>query len=49
MRETVEIANPGNTYQHTFTVPGTYRYFCQPHESNGMVGEVVVKAGVGGQ
>ena len=33
----------GGSYEHTFTVPGTYRYFCQPHESKGMVGEVVVK------
>lgn len=33
----------GHSFEHTFTVPGTYRYFCQPHESKGMVGEVVVK------
>ena len=33
----------GGTYQHAFTVPGTYRYFCKPHELKGMVGEVVVK------
>jgi plastocyanin len=33
----------GGSYQHTFTAPGTYRYFCQPHELKGMVGEVVVK------
>ena len=33
----------GGRYQHTFTVPGTYRYFCQPHELKGMVGEIIVK------
>ena len=30
------------TYEHTFTVPGTYRYFCQEHEAMGMVGTVIV-------
>ncbi len=34
---------PGKTYQHKFTVPGIYRYFCIPHQSSGMVGEVTVK------
>ncbi len=34
---------PGKTYQHTFTIPGTYRYFCSPHQDSGMIGEVVVK------
>jgi plastocyanin len=33
----------GMTFVHTFTAPGTYRYFCTLHESNGMVGEVIVK------
>ena len=30
-------------YQHTFSVPGTYRYFCTQHEGDGMVGEVIVR------
>jgi plastocyanin len=30
------------TYDHTFEVPGTYEYFCIPHESGGMIGTVVV-------
>jgi|RhiMetdeSRZDD1v2_1073273.scaffolds.fasta_scaffold632704_2 plastocyanin len=32
---------PGETYQHTFTIPGTYRYFCDLH--GGMVGQIVVE------
>lgn len=35
--------NPGQSYSHTFTVPGTYHYFCIPHEATGMVATVVVK------
>jgi plastocyanin len=34
---------PGATYSHTFSVPGTYKYFCSMHEGNGMVGEIVVR------
>jgi plastocyanin len=34
---------PGKTFAYTFTVPGTYKYFCIPHESMGMVGRVIVK------
>jgi len=33
----------GRTYSHTFDTPGTYHYFCIPHESMGMVGDVVVR------
>ena len=33
----------GMTFSHTFTAPGTYRYYCTLHEGNGMVGEVIVK------
>lgn len=33
---------PGQTYAHTFDVPGRYAYFCIPHEPAGMVGTVVV-------
>ena len=40
-----KIKSNGN-YWHTFTVPGVYHYICQPHESKGMMGTVVVqKAG----
>ena len=33
---------PGQTFSHTFTVPGTYKYICVPHEFGGMTGEVIV-------
>jgi plastocyanin len=33
---------PGMTFDYTFTVPGTYKYLCLPHEKDGMVGYVVV-------
>jgi len=35
---------PGGTFSHVFTTPGTYKYFCIPHEAAGMTGEVVVQA-----
>jgi plastocyanin len=34
--------NPGQTFSHTFDVPGTYKYFCQPHEAAGMLGTINV-------
>jgi len=33
----------GETYEHTFELPGTYPYVCIPHERGAMVGEVVVE------
>lgn len=32
----------GDTFEHTFEVPGEYPYFCIPHERAGMVGTIVV-------
>jgi len=32
----------GQVYLQTFTVPGSYRYFCTHHESDGMTGTVIV-------
>ena len=32
----------GAEFVHVFTTPGTYKYFCLPHENAGMVGTVVV-------
>ncbi|HVN63683.1 MAG TPA: plastocyanin/azurin family copper-binding protein [Candidatus Binataceae bacterium] len=34
---------PGGSFSYVFTVPGTYRYFCLPHEKAGMVGVIVVR------
>ena len=36
------LENTGFTYEHTFETTGTYSYYCQPHRSAGMVGEVIV-------
>lgn len=36
------VMQVGDTFEHTFTVPGTYVYVCVPHASEGMVGTVVV-------
>lgn len=33
---------PGAAFSHTFTEAGTYQYVCLPHESMGMIGQVVV-------
>ncbi len=32
----------GDAFRHTFTTPGAYKYFCQPHEAHGMFGWVDV-------
>jgi plastocyanin len=36
------MIGPAGSWRYTFTVPGTYRYFCVPHETQGMVGTVEV-------
>jgi plastocyanin len=33
----------GETYRHTFDVPGRYRYICRPHEDDGMAGTILVQ------
>lgn len=35
----------GEEYSHTFEVEGDYEYFCIPHETVGMVGEISVVPG----
>jgi plastocyanin len=35
--------DPKATFEHTFDVPGTYRYFCIPHEGTKMYGTVIVE------
>jgi plastocyanin len=37
------LLNEGDTYSVTFETPGTYEYFCIPHESDGMTGTIVVE------
>ncbi len=37
----------GGTFSFTFDEPGTYEYFCIPHEDLGMVGTVTVTDGGG--
>ncbi len=32
----------GQSWRHTFTTPGTYRYICKPHEGHEMLGTVIV-------
>jgi plastocyanin len=34
---------PGKDFSYTFKVPGQYKYFCIPHEKDGMIGYVTVK------
>ena len=38
----------GGSFSFTFNEPGTYEYFCRPHENQGMVGSVTVTGGGGG-
>lgn len=33
----------GETFEYTFEDSGNYRYFCNPHRSNGMLGGVAVE------
>jgi plastocyanin len=37
------LIDPGKTATHTFTDAGTYKYFCVPHETLGMVGTIIVQ------
>jgi plastocyanin len=38
------LINAGQTFSHTFDVPGQYAYFCIPHETLGMVGRITVSS-----
>jgi plastocyanin len=33
-----------DSFSYTFTEPGTYNYYCQPHLSSGMLGKIIVTA-----
>jgi plastocyanin len=37
------LVDPGESYEHTFETPGTYGYYCIPHEGSGMAGRVRVR------
>jgi plastocyanin len=40
--ESFRVVAEGETYEHTFEVPGEYTYVCVPHVGEGMIGTVVV-------
>lgn len=37
-----ETQSEGYEHSHTFEVPGTYEYYCEPHRAFGMEGSVTV-------
>lgn len=37
------LIEPGGEFRLTLARPGTYRYFCIPHEDDGMKAEIVVQ------
>lgn len=37
------LINEGETYEVTLDEPGTYEYFCIPHEDHGMKGRIAVE------
>jgi plastocyanin len=39
--ESDQIA-PGETFSHTFTTPGIYKFICKHHARQGMIGQIIV-------
>jgi plastocyanin len=37
------LIRKGESWRHTFEVPGEYAYFCIPHEAAGMVASITVE------
>merc|ERR1719440_159437 len=37
------LNGPGETVSNTFDTPGTYGYYCEPHQGAGMAGTIVVQ------
>ncbi|QIB73750.1 halocyanin [Halogeometricum borinquense] len=37
------LIDSGQSFSHTFEVPGEYQYLCIPHEAQGMVGTIIVE------
>jgi plastocyanin len=38
----VDVLQPGETFEVALTVPGVYDYFCAPHEAAATVGRLMV-------
>lgn len=38
-----EMNSAGQTFTHTFDAAGTFAYFCEPHQSQGMTGSITVQ------
>ena len=38
-----QTSTQGQAFETRFDTPGRYRYFCEPHRSLGMTGEIVVR------
>ncbi|AEE35796.1 plastocyanin 1 [Arabidopsis thaliana] len=43
MDETALLNGAGETYEVTLTEPGSYGFYCAPHQGAGMVGKLTVK------
>ncbi len=39
-----QMEKKGDKFSYTFTVPGTYKFHCHPHEALGMTGTLIVGA-----
>ena len=37
------VFSPGEGYETTFSDPGTYVYYCEPHRGAGMVAKIIVE------
>jgi plastocyanin len=37
------VFSPGESYQSTFSEPGEYSYYCEPHRGAGMTGKIIVQ------
>ena len=36
------LIEPGGSFRYRFTIPGTYKYVCPPHEQSNMMGTIIV-------
>ena len=39
-----EMTSAGQTFEHTFGSEGTFPYYCEPHQAQGMAGTITVEA-----